>query len=316
MKRNKRNQGFTLLELLIVISIIGLLLSLSLPAVMDARETARKTACQNNLRQIGIALHGFEGIHGNFPGSFCGMVQLPDKFVGSWCLSAPAQMIDLLGDEPLARQFKADPKHFDPQAAGYMFSAPPSLHCPSDGLAIDKALSYRFCRGLVPTWPADPGGVFTSFRGREVKEITDGLSHTAFASERTIATDGGKDRIRDPIELPDIEPQQVALECIAANQNNIISPNTNDRPPLGSNWMSGFWDQSNYYHFFTPNYIWRDCRPDNGLGVSLVNARSLHRGGVNVLFGDGRCRFVTDSVDLVVWRAWATRSGNEPSSLE
>ena len=62
-----RRRGFTLIELLVVIAIIAVLIALLLPAVQQARESARRTQCKNNLKQLGLALHNYHDTHNFFP---------------------------------------------------------------------------------------------------------------------------------------------------------------------------------------------------------------------------------------------------------
>lgn len=91
-RRRQRSPGFTLVELLVVITIIGILIALLLPAVQAAREAARRTGCTNNVKQLALALHNYHSISGSFP----------PGIVGGWGHSWGANILPQLEQKPLA----------------------------------------------------------------------------------------------------------------------------------------------------------------------------------------------------------------------
>ena len=82
-QRSHRTHGFTLIELLVVIAVIGILVSLLLPAVQQARAAARRTQCKNKLKQIGLAIHNYHDVHKTFP-----MGSTSDQLPGAWGMMA------------------------------------------------------------------------------------------------------------------------------------------------------------------------------------------------------------------------------------
>lgn len=308
-----RPAAFTLTELLVVMAIIGILLSLLLPAVQFARDSARRATCSSNVRQLVLALNNFEATNRHYPRSYCGFGQTQAQF---WCLSPAGQLVPFLDDEA-----RSNAVQWTPPSAGdwewdhLPLNAPKVLHCPSDGLARERASSYRFCRGVLPMWPEDPDGPFVSFRPIRPPEVTDGLSQTAFVSERLVGSGAGQDWYRDPLITASTSYAGLLPDCVSANNGGPTLPSVVVGAPVGSRWLSGDWRHSAYYHAFPPNSAWRDCTGDGThLGLALLSARSYHPTGVHVGFGDGHCVLVSNDVDLHVWRAWATRSQGEALS--
>lgn len=161
-----RSRGFTLVELLVVIAIIGILVGLLLPAVQAARESARRTQCSNNLKQIALATMAFEGVNKRFPGL---IEPFPGGKVGSWVLMlAPEleqQELRDLWDDP--RQVWSDVR--EPTTRNFYPKIQVTV-CPSDIIStadivestfatnsyVANAGFYPFSPRIVPPAPVDP----------------------------------------------------------------------------------------------------------------------------------------------------------------
>lgn len=314
-------RGFTLVELLMVLAIFGILVSLILPAVLDARGAARKVGCANNMKQIGIGLHQFESANGRLPGLYCGVMGQPggDVFKSYSPSGVIAPFVDAANMVEGLDDFSQPMDHADPDWAERAIPSPPFLRCPADPLALGQASSYRYCLGQIPRWPGDSGGAFARPSGLRLNAIRDGLSNTAFAAERTIGgvAESGRDRTRDLLKLDGPDNGGPAPDCVAANlEESKWDPGSWAAIGSGTAWLSGRRVQASISHFFPPNSLWSDCVRDQSPYDALVTARSLHDGGVHVLMGDGRVRFLSDAVDLAIWRALSSRSGGEVGQLE
>ena len=129
--------AFTLVELLVVIAIIGVLVALLLPAVQAAREASRRTKCQNNLKQLGLALHNFESTHKQFP---------PGGKSYGWCTHSAAfprdpQYLNLNGLMLLLPYIEQNNIHerYNPKAASQSYTVAPSTPPAGDPIASGNA---------------------------------------------------------------------------------------------------------------------------------------------------------------------------------
>ncbi len=191
---SKASRGFTVIELLVVIAIIGVLVALTLPAVQSAREAARRAQCQNNLKQIGLALNSYVTLGDAFP---IGYLSWPDPIGGAapgWAYAVA--VLPQLEQAPIYASININlPIDFPGNATARV--VPLGVHvCPSDSMtglfsvsslvtggSIDAATtSYAACGGTSAG--ARSNGMFVMNKSVRPKQVKDGLSNTFAVGER------------------------------------------------------------------------------------------------------------------------------------
>jgi prepilin-type N-terminal cleavage/methylation domain-containing protein/prepilin-type processing-associated H-X9-DG protein len=183
--------GFTLIELLVVMVILGVLIALLLPAVQAARQAARAVSCCNNLRQIGIGLHGYHEAHGCFPPGGIEL-RLYWRDVSRRQLAWSAFLLPYLEQGPLYERIDFGKTFDSPENAPAAAEVVPTYLCPSvprtSNLVEGRAAcDYGGINGQRITGPNNPpNGTMLYDRAIRVEDIPDGLSTTLIVSE-----DGG-----------------------------------------------------------------------------------------------------------------------------
>jgi prepilin-type N-terminal cleavage/methylation domain-containing protein len=305
--RNVRGRpGFTLIELLVVIAIIAVLIALLVPAVQKVREAAARTQCQNNLKQIGLALHGYHDSYKLFPpGQFNKIATDSTTYNRACWFHAILPYV-----EQTALFSQMDPTLRTGNTMAFTVSGHeilvPVFMCPSDGNAGKNITNgattpaasqgfhgnYVLCGGSSAFGNGGDGdnlnGTFYSLSKNKMASIVDGTSNTLFASEIVLVRD-------------------TTVHDLRGRYHNTWQGNVLFSTQLPPNTTTG--DVSSYC-------IAGLKAPCQALSTSNVvqYARSFHTGGVNVILGDGSVRFVSDGITPGTWLNLGTRSGNEPAS--
>jgi prepilin-type N-terminal cleavage/methylation domain-containing protein/prepilin-type processing-associated H-X9-DG protein len=302
MRLPRGKSGFTMVELLVVIAIIAVLIGLLIPAVQKVRDTGQRLHCQNNLKQVGLALHGYHDTNNCFPPTFS---TSSERYL-SW----QARILPYIEHDSLWRQAEqayriekwpwADPPHpngvvvklyrcpADPGdlAATVTFynHTPHSIH--SGQITLQVAFTSYLGNEGLNLYSCD--GVFAPDVSVRLSDLTDGASYTLLAGERPPSADllhgwwyaGSGQNVTGSADI-----------VLGAAELNVIRP---DCPP--GPYAFGPGTQANPCDMF---HFW-----------------SGHAGGANFLLADGAVRFLPYSCAPTLLPALATRQGGEPVPLD
>jgi prepilin-type processing-associated H-X9-DG protein/prepilin-type N-terminal cleavage/methylation domain-containing protein len=283
----KTRTAFTAIEVLLVIAIIGVLLALLVPAVQKARETANRTACMNNLKQIGLALHSYNDSNGVFPPGL-------DGPGGSHpFLSWNARILPYLEQQPLWQDileayaedddFRDIPPHIHRSTVVKTFG------CPSDLRTLEPSTLLDFLKVAFTAYLGVEGinqytkdGILYVDSGVRMVQVTDGTSNTLLVGERPPSADevfgwwyAGWGQSKDGS----------AEMVLGAREINVAVPACPPGP-----------------YAFAPGSLTNQC--------DTFHFWSLHAGGANFLFADGSGRFLSYSAAPLM-SALSTRDGGE-----
>jgi prepilin-type N-terminal cleavage/methylation domain-containing protein/prepilin-type processing-associated H-X9-DG protein len=321
MAAGRTRHGFTLVELLVVITIIGILIALLLPAVQAAREAARKMQCGNNVKQVALALHNYHAMHQTFPPGYRLEQNLWAPNCWSWCVriwpymeqQALFDQIDWSQWSLVAPTTRAMDAVYKTTLSAYLCPSDPTATVPWNrgsychdygtgfGPSERSRISYagNFGRGqLEANLRVD--GVFHAYRLKGIRDITDGTSNTLLVSEIIPGYEcmlrGTQSYMSGPVFMQDYGPNDPTpdLTYWCDPRNDVAKDPTNPAPCLSN----GGTDNMGVVDFYMVRHT----------------SRSMHPGGVNAGLCDGSVHSFSNNISLGVWQALGTPKA-EPGEI-
>jgi prepilin-type N-terminal cleavage/methylation domain-containing protein len=325
-----RRAGFTLVELLVVVAIIGVLVGLLLPAVQSAREAARRMSCGNNLRQMGLALQNFESSNKVFPSSLRPTPPDSSGLFGGW--SVHAQLLAYLEQGNVYQNINFD----QPYSAQSSISAVrvKSFICPAEIRSTPKFNTVGDVVHIPPNYAANQGpwfifnpvtregsrGAFRHYQPLRPAEFTDGLSQTlGFAECKAHTSYFRNSSVTNPTQPMPNSPADICSLGGEFKQDG-----------AHGEWVDGKAHETAFTTLFPPNTSlpcqntptqvvdWISQSEGRSATIptfAAMMARSYHPGGVEVVMMDASVQFISNSIDRALWQGLSTRDSGETVTL-
>lgn len=325
MRSRVQKYGFSLIELLAVIAVIAVLLALLLPAVQQAREAARRSLCQSNLKQLGLAFHNYHDTHKTLPQFHhrCNASRgclTSDGLLATWKgHGIHVQLLPYLEQDAVFDQFDFDVHYTVGTNKALLKTVFSVLQCPSD-VSSSNGVNYGANAGSTfRLWFPTSNGMVQRWRTTRFHEVTDGLANTVLAGEflrgdndQGLASDSDVVHILtakyDDHEF--LTPEE--LETIGQLSDSIDPTQEFAYSLCGLEWSAPYPYQSAFNTTAPPNWRHRTCGLAN-VGINCIDRngvypiRSRHHGGAQVVMGDGAARFVSEEVDILTWQRLGNR---------
>jgi prepilin-type N-terminal cleavage/methylation domain-containing protein/prepilin-type processing-associated H-X9-DG protein len=308
--------AFTLVELLVVIAIIAILMSLLVPAVQKVRESAARTQCAHNMKQLGIAAHNYHSEKGYLPISGGTGTNLTTTGANwSWL----ANILPYIEQKDLFVQANVASGHMngsDPLVLQVMQTQIPTFLCPTDPFSNSGPRNNEFNISPTPVGQTNYQGCMGSNWGNDAGQAVPDQQGSAFSCDARWRNAGPTNNY-DGLDAGDglffrtCYWRKLKLDKIQDGTSNTFL--AGEQLPI-KNWHC---DWPFFNHATATCGIAMNATSTTGAEYDptdwpdVFGFHSLHRGGMNMVFADGSVRFVDEAIDLATWRALATHSGQE-----